>query len=237
MLLNYAYHSVSDLAYVHAVQPYVLNQQYDRIKNSSTQVSQVKNLSRMGVSPANCVYVTFSFDDGLEDNLTNALPILKKHNIHATIFVATDFVGKDHTNAEGFTFRFLSWEQMRELESSGLVSIESHTHTHPLLTTLSDSELDYELSHSKQLIEDNLQKKVVGLAYPKGNFDARVKKFAAKYYEYATGPVGVLYDGETLDPYAIPRVIISRNIPFWKFRLMLTPLYWRARDVRDKIFR
>lgn len=40
-------------------------------------------------------YALVTFDDGYIDNYTQAFPILKKHNIPATFYVPTDFVGND----------------------------------------------------------------------------------------------------------------------------------------------
>lgn len=36
-------------------------------------------------------YITLSFDDGRKDFFTNALPVLKKYNLPATLNVITDF--------------------------------------------------------------------------------------------------------------------------------------------------
>ena len=45
--------------------------------------------------PENSVLVTF--DDGFEDNYTNAFPILKKHNVPATIFISASYINSDDT--------------------------------------------------------------------------------------------------------------------------------------------
>lgn len=49
---------------------------------------------KQGTLPPNAVIITF--DDGYKDNLTRALPCLKKYGIPATIFIATGFI--DHEN-------------------------------------------------------------------------------------------------------------------------------------------
>ncbi|MBI1285835.1 MAG: polysaccharide deacetylase family protein [Thiobacillus sp.] len=49
-------------------------------------VSQLK----AGTLPARSAAITF--DDGYADNVTNALPILQKHGLHATFFIATSYL-------------------------------------------------------------------------------------------------------------------------------------------------
>jgi peptidoglycan/xylan/chitin deacetylase (PgdA/CDA1 family) len=51
--------------------------------------------------------VAVTFDDGYEDNLTHAVPILKKFQIPATMFITTAYLGKDH----GFW-----WDQIGSME-------------------------------------------------------------------------------------------------------------------------
>ena len=88
--------------------------------------------------------ILLTFDDGYLDNFLYAYPILKKYNAKCTIFVNPDFVYpypvirrlKRNTCMEPMTDKtvsdagFLSWEEMRLMEKSGLVDIQSHALTH-----------------------------------------------------------------------------------------------------------
>ena len=45
-------------------------------------------------------FVVITFDDGYKDNLTTALPILKKYNIPAAIYLSTSFIANEETPFE-----------------------------------------------------------------------------------------------------------------------------------------
>ncbi len=70
--------------------------------------------------PENSILITF--DDGYRNNYTNAFPILKKYNIKATIFLNTEYIGKDRS--------YLEWDEIREMYESGLVDFQMHTYSH-----------------------------------------------------------------------------------------------------------
>lgn len=94
------------------------------------------------VLPADSILLTF--DDGYLDNWTNIFPILKKYGMKATIFVNPDFVdpsdqlrptldnlaAENRTGEETPVVGFLNWAEMREMEKSGLIDIQSHAMTH-----------------------------------------------------------------------------------------------------------
>lgn len=77
----------------------------------------------------------------------------------------------------------LSWDDIRELHESGLCSIGSHGVSHAPLTKLPNDDLMYELQSSKSLIEEKLGTSVLHLAYPFGDYDAKVVN-AAKLCGY-----------------------------------------------------
>lgn len=88
--------------------------------------------------------IFITFDDGFLDNWIYVFPLLKKYNVKATIFVNPEFVDTRHPvrkNLEDYwnnkaglkeidRWGYLSWEEMRLMEASGLVDIQSHTLTH-----------------------------------------------------------------------------------------------------------
>lgn len=122
--------------------------------------------------------IVITFDDGYRDNYTKAYPILKKYNFKATIFIATKYVGSynqwDIPNGQPVNI-MLTWEQIKELQTAGF-DIESHTETHPHLAKESIKKVKSELIESKKVLEKQLHKKILFLAYPFGNNNKEVQE-------------------------------------------------------------
>jgi biofilm PGA synthesis lipoprotein PgaB len=115
--------------------------------------------------------VIITADDGYMNNYTIAYPILKKYNAQATFFITTEFIGTK-TASDHFT-----WEQAREMEESGLIDIQSHTHSHALLNQLREQEIKYQVSMSMGLIEQNLGKRDVKVfSYPEFRDSSKTRK-------------------------------------------------------------
>ncbi len=121
-------------------------------------------LAGNGQLPENPVLITF--DDGYEDNYTNAYPILKKYGFKATIFVVTGFLDRHKKG-------YLSWDQAREMNKNG-INIESHTVNHKSMTDLTDDELRSELVDSKKKAENELGHEVSYVAYPTGTYNLHI---------------------------------------------------------------
>lgn len=112
--------------------------------------------------------ISINFDDGYIDNWQYAFPILKKYNIKATIFVITSKIREESYQADGY----LSWPDLKLMHSSGLIDIQSHTHTHFNCGSLNVSEIKKELSLSKKIIEERLNKSCSFVCWPWGRYNA-----------------------------------------------------------------
>jgi peptidoglycan/xylan/chitin deacetylase (PgdA/CDA1 family) len=116
-----------------------------------------------GVDPADPVVVTF--DDGTTDLAEVATPILERHGVPATLYLATDYVDRRLSfRAEGLA---LSWAAVRDMAATGVWSMESHTHTHALLDRTPDSAVAGELDRSIELIGEHTGRPPAHFAYPK----------------------------------------------------------------------
>jgi peptidoglycan/xylan/chitin deacetylase (PgdA/CDA1 family) len=106
-----------------------------------------------------------TFDDGTADFATDALPVLQRHGIPATLYLATDFVERqvDFPDAG----RPLTWSALADCVATGLVTVGSHTHTHALLDRLPGDEVADELDRSIGLIGERLGVRAAHFAYPK----------------------------------------------------------------------
>jgi peptidoglycan/xylan/chitin deacetylase (PgdA/CDA1 family) len=227
-----AYHSVADCEYKHSVSPRDFERQMAYVKKRFITLSLDEFIAVVdGKKTIDRDAVLVTFDDGIEDNYTNAYPILKKYDIPSIIFLTTCFVSKIHGGGV-HKFQFLSWEQMKKLESKGLVKIENHTHSHPLLASLKERELDEELEVSNALIWQNLQKQCCALAYPKGDYNDEVIEKVKEKFILAFTTDGGYVDMCNFHRYKIPRILISKDVNFIKFRMVLSASFWYLKKIK-----
>ena len=115
--------------------------------------------------------VQITFDDGEQSQYYNALPLLVRHGISATYFVTPGLIGT--------ATKFLGWDELKELKNAGH-SIQSHGWSHKFLTSCSDAELAFELTASRQLLEEKLAVPVEEISIPGGRWDRRVIEACAQ---------------------------------------------------------
>jgi peptidoglycan/xylan/chitin deacetylase (PgdA/CDA1 family) len=116
-------------------------------------------------TPAGAPAVVITFDDGTADFVEVALPILVRHRVPVTLYLATDFVEGGASVPAGT--RPISWSGLRDACATGLVDVGSHTHSHRLLDRITEAEAAAELDRSVGLIGEHLSRAAADFAYPK----------------------------------------------------------------------
>lgn len=173
-----------------------------------------------------------TFDDAWRSIYEHGFPILSRLGVPATVFTLTgapgppvrrlrgpileQYVGGPHESE----LMPMSWEELRAVADAGW-EIGSHTCTHPLLTQVDDDRLRHELVESKRRCEEVLGRPCRTFAYPSGDMDARVRRFAeeAGYEAAAALPVSFAWKP---DRFAYPRVSVQRGDSMRFFALKLS---------------
>ena len=86
--------------------------------------------ARSGRTPLPARAVLLSFDDGYESTYTKVFPLLKQFHFPALVALVGDWMEttpQQNTHVAPGT-RFLNWNQVREMQASGLVEIASHSY-------------------------------------------------------------------------------------------------------------
>ncbi len=144
--------------------------------------------------------VILTFDDGYDDNYLELYPLLQKYQVKATIFIITDCIGNEHK---------MNADQIRELSDSGLVSIQSHSHTHADMDTLDAEETAWEMAQSKLVLTRLTGKEPYVLCYPTGRYNNHTLELGPEYFQFGLKMVGGQYNTSD-DPFLVSRYYMSR---------------------------
>lgn len=224
-----AYHRVADLGFIDPkhddwnVPPAVFERQLLALMACADIVPLPELRSRCHSSTGEGrPSVALTFDDGYANFHSRVLPLLRRYQVPATVFVITSLIGsegpppfdswsvKHGQSLNPEAWRPMNWAELRECAASGLVTIGGHSHEHRKATGLSPNELAQEAHLSRQILMSELGA-VTCYAYPYGSSrlgyvpDSYVQAVADAGYDLA-----VTYDlgrvtAET-DPLRMPRI-------------------------------
>lgn len=100
-------------------------------------------------------------------------------------------------------FDLAAWDELARLDPR-VVTIGSHTMSHPILTSLTADETDAELRESRALLEKRLERRVTLFCYPNGDLNEAALSSARRYYQSAvTVDPGTVSSGA--DAHRLPR--------------------------------
>jgi len=156
-----------------------------------TTLAQLKD----GEQPACKRLLMLTFDDGLRDNYTAALPVLRRHAVPAVVFPVCNDIGrrgvvweeaKDQAPVD-----LVSASEMQEMQKQG-VEFGSHLLEHTHLTRHTAESQNQQLTESKNVLHQVLSGEVLSVAYPYGDVDgpAAARAATAGYYFGLTTDAG-----------------------------------------------
>ena len=170
-----------------------------------------------------------TFDDGYQDNLRNALPILKKYNFIATCFIVYECIGKtniwDVHNTQIKQHKLMNQDEISNWIGEGM-NIGSHGINHVNLSNSESVMVNREIGYSKKLLEDLFLCNINSFCYPFGSYDlnciAALKKFD---YKYALTTNRGRYIPHNHNTFEIPRIPIGNDVTLFKFYLKMLTIY------------
>ncbi|HEX6280085.1 MAG TPA: polysaccharide deacetylase family protein [Pyrinomonadaceae bacterium] len=184
------YHSIDNSGSVVSTAPEIFRQQMKKLSEAGYRTTTMAELTECVTSdrwPSEKT-VVLTFDDGFENFLTIAAPLLREFSFNATVYLVTDHCGGFNdwggNPSELPRSRLLSWSQVKELADEG-IEFGSHTATHPDLTALDADAAEAEISRSKIAIEDAIGREVTSFAYPYGRNNGAVQRSVGKLYTSA----------------------------------------------------
>ena len=148
--------------------------------------------------------VGISIDDAFKSLYTEAWPRLRAAKLPFTLFIATDLTAENYR-------AYMSWDQVREIAASPLVSIGGHTASHPHMPMLDAATNEAEIARANDRLQAELGARPDLFAYPYGEYGLAVRRvvidagFIAAFGQHS----GVVHHGA--DRYFLPRFAMNET--------------------------
>jgi|SRR3989344_3422539 len=155
--------------------------------------------------------ISVSFDDGWSSVFTAAKPILDELHIKTTQNIITD-------SFRSLLSGYMNLGEVKQMEKEGH-EIASHSIRHCNLTQLSESNLEYDIKASNQLLKSEFHS-VRGLAYPYGAFNQNVEDVAKTEYDYVR-TIMTGYNGLIMNRLRLRSVTINPEMTIDEFKTMI----------------
>ncbi|HKX84351.1 MAG TPA: polysaccharide deacetylase family protein [Pyrinomonadaceae bacterium] len=179
--------------------------------------------------PDESLFVSLASDRSKLEALSSTLEKLKSLAESQKTIITEEIVQQLGNGGACCDRLMLGWAELREMRNSGW-EVGSHTVEHRILTKISHSEMESEVTDSKKILEQELQTPITVLAYPNG----KEQDFAAAIKESAqsAGYRAALTTMNGLNHEAFERFAIHRISPWEEelalFAVKLEWLFWKS---------
>jgi len=178
--------------------------------------------------------VGLTFDDGYQNNLTHALPVLNKFGFSSTLYLVSNRLGQ-----------YNQWDESKHIEHNALMSVEeintwleqgqdigAHTQHHVNLNAVPIKVAEQEIRLSKQQLEILFDRPVTDFCYPYGGYNQQIINICKQNgFDNATTIIRGRVTPNNTDPFELPRIFVPyHTLP----HLFLMKLFTQYEDTRAK---
>ncbi len=136
---------------------------------------------------------------------------------------------------------FLTWDEVREMRWGG-VAFGAHTHTHPILTHMTEERAAWEVAVSRQIVERELGQRVPWFAYPngrRGDFNLQTRRMLEGMgFDFALTLMHGTNPPKDMDRLALRRIYVGcddRQVFVAKVSGALERMILRSSLLRDRV--
>jgi peptidoglycan/xylan/chitin deacetylase (PgdA/CDA1 family) len=179
-LITLMYHRFNEAKYPSTnIQNDIFLEQLEEINNLGIKFITFEKFQSLMESKIDNTYLLLTIDDAFESFYLNAWPLLKSKKIPFILFVSTREIGKNG---------YMTWEQIRKLESNNFVEIGNHSHSHEYLVDWDNNKIKSDLNESIKIFNKELGYSPIVFSYPFGEYSNDLKKIIADLnFKFAFG--------------------------------------------------
>jgi peptidoglycan/xylan/chitin deacetylase (PgdA/CDA1 family) len=170
--------------------------------------------------------VGITFDDGYQNNVQNALPILRRRAFTATCYAVSSMIGGNNVWDNGLVAQkpLMTQADWKAWLAAGM-EVGSHTRTHADLEKVSTDQSRNEIEGSKHELESILGCQVRHFCYPYGRYGAEHSQMVqqAGYATATTTRRGRVHEVD--DRMTLRRVLVAQATNSLQFALKILTAY------------
>jgi len=171
--------------------------------------------------------ILITIDDGFKSFYKEAWPYLKENKIPFILFVSTEPVGKNG---------YMTWDEIKEVESYDFALIGHHSHTHEYLIDMSNDDFIKDIELASKIFQDKLGYIPEIFSYPFGEYSEFMKNYISKNFKIAFGQHSGVIDNNK-DRFELPRFPINEkygNLERFKSLINYHPLEYKSLNPSEK---
>ena len=196
------YHRFNESKYPSTnIQMDIFKQQIEIIEDSNYKFNNPSEFEKMFSTPKIKKEILITIDDAFLSFYQEAWPFLKKNKIPFILFVSTEPVGKRG---------YMSWKQIREVESEDFAFIGHHSHTHDYLINETNDQFISDIEKANKIFLKELGYIPNLFSYPFGEYSKFMRNYISKNFKFAFGQHSGVIDLNK-DKFELPRFPINEK--------------------------